>query len=134
MLIGDDPWFKVRATVLGRSSVALKVWLCACPGNDTGRTFTGRLTCIQKNTDEMMTTISISISRLLSFTYSTTSSFPIGLVLLLGCSESPDGKSTEGFVGGVLGCLSPAAQGNNKQNHLRKKLKSIEYQSEIVMF
>ena len=45
MLIGDEPWFKVRVTVFGRSSGALKAWLWLWPGNDTGNTLTGRFTC-----------------------------------------------------------------------------------------
>lgn len=50
MLIGDDPWFKVLATVFGKSSGTLNAWLWPWPGNDTGSTLTGRLTCKKQNT------------------------------------------------------------------------------------
>lgn len=46
MLMGEEPWFKVRVTVFGKSSGALKAWLwLLCPGNVTGKTLTGRFTC-----------------------------------------------------------------------------------------
>jgi hypothetical protein len=44
MLMGDDPWFKVRKTVFGKSSGALKAWPWPWPGNGTGNTLTGRFT------------------------------------------------------------------------------------------
>lgn len=40
--------------------------------------------------------------------WNTSSEIPIGLVLLETWSDSPDGYSTVGLVGGVLGCFRAA--------------------------